>query len=64
MSAIPSLVPAPRSAPEDASRSTTSATRRYESQELFGTRNVILIRHAEQEYVLRVTRNGKLILTK
>lgn len=40
------------------------ATRRYDSTELFGARNVILIRHAGQDYVLRVTRNGKLILTK
>ena len=40
------------------------ATRRYDSNELLGARNVILIRHAEQDYVLRVTRNGKLILTK
>lgn len=43
---------------------TALALRRYESTELFGARNVILIRHAEQDYVLRVTRNGKLILTK
>jgi hemin uptake protein HemP len=64
MSVVPSLVPAPRSTPDDASHSAAAPTRRYDSQELFGTRNVILIRHAEQEYVLRVTRNGKLILTK
>lgn len=38
--------------------------RRVDARELFGARNVVLIRHAEQDYVLRLTRNGKLILTK
>jgi hemin uptake protein HemP len=38
--------------------------RRLDARELFGARNVVLIRHAEQDYVLRLTRNGKLILTK
>ncbi len=37
---------------------------RLDRRELFGARNVVLIRHAEQDYVLRLTRNGKLILTK
>jgi hemin uptake protein HemP len=64
MNAMPDLVPAACSTRDDASRTAVAATPRYESQQLFGTRNVILIRHAEQDYVLRVTRNGKLILTK
>lgn len=42
----------------------TAIARRYDSHQLFGASNVILIRHAGQDYVLRVTRNGKLILTK
>jgi hypothetical protein len=37
---------------------------RVESRSLFGSRNVVTIRHAEQDYTLRITRNGKLILTK
>ena len=64
MNAVPNQVPAARSTPDDANREPGAATRRYDSEALFGARNVILIRHAEQDYVLRVTRNGKLILTK
>lgn len=64
MNAMPDLVPAACNTRDDASRNAVAATPRYESQQLFGARNVILIRHAEQDYVLRVTRNGKLILTK
>lgn len=43
---------------------TTSATPSIDSRTLFGARNVLLIRHDEQDYTLRITRNGKLILTK
>lgn len=34
------------------------------SQELFGDRQEIIILHAGEEYRLRITSNGKLILTK
>ncbi len=40
------------------------STPAIDSRALFGARNVLLIRHAEQDYTLRITRNGKLILTK
>ena len=64
MNAVSNQVPAACSTPDDANHEPLAATRRYDSAALFGARNVILIRHAEQDYVLRVTRNGKLILTK
>ena len=37
---------------------------RYDSRELFGNRQEICIEHAGQAYRLRITRQGKLILTK
>mgnify|MGYP006327921475 CR=1 FL=1 len=64
MNAVPNHVPAARSTPDDASREPGAATRRYDSEALFGARNVILIRHADQDYVLRVTRNGNRKPTK
>jgi hemin uptake protein HemP len=45
-----------------------SATRipqaRLDSKDLFGTAREIVIEHAGDEYRLRLTRQGKLILTK
>ncbi|MCK9620732.1 MAG: hemin uptake protein HemP [Methylobacter sp.] len=37
---------------------------RLQSAELFGTANEVVIEHAGEEYRLRLTRQGKLILTK
>ena len=37
---------------------------RYDSRQLFGNRQEICIEHAGQAYRLRITRQGKLILTK
>lgn len=37
---------------------------RLHSKELFGTAHEIVIEHAGDEYRLRLTRQGKLILTK
>ncbi|MGH7796313.1 MAG: hemin uptake protein HemP [Candidatus Binatia bacterium] len=37
---------------------------RIESQRLFHGANEIIIVHRHEEYNLRITRNGKLILTK
>lgn len=37
---------------------------RLHSKELFGTAHEIIIEHAGDEYRLRLTRQGKLILTK
>jgi hemin uptake protein HemP len=37
---------------------------RVNSVELFGTAREVLIEHAGEEYRLRLTRQGKLILTK
>jgi hemin uptake protein HemP len=40
------------------------AQRRLTSSELFAGGNQILIQHGPAEYLLRITRQGKLILTK
>jgi hemin uptake protein HemP len=37
---------------------------RVQSAELFGTNREVVIEHAGEEYRLRLTRQGKLILTK
>lgn len=37
---------------------------RVQSAELFGTAREVVIEHAGEEYRLRLTRQGKLILTK
>jgi hemin uptake protein HemP len=34
------------------------------TDELFGTRREVIIKHGEEEYRLRITRSNKLILTK
>jgi hemin uptake protein HemP len=46
-----------------APRSAGSAVRRLSSGELFGGASELVIIHAGREYRLRVTSNGKLILT-
>lgn len=38
--------------------------RRLSSSELFGNEKQVLIQHGVAEYLLRITRQGKLILTK
>jgi hemin uptake protein HemP len=38
--------------------------RAINSEELFGDQKEIIILHAGEEYRLRITNNGKLILTK
>jgi hemin uptake protein HemP len=52
---------APAGAP---ATSTGSRKPRIESQRLFQGTSEIVIVHHEEEYSLRITRNGKLILTK
>ena len=34
------------------------------AKDLLGTGSVLVIEHADQRYLLRLTKNGKLILTK
>lgn len=41
-----------------------ASRRRWASSDLFGSTQEVLIEHAGQEYRLRITRQGKLILTK
>ena len=55
------LAPRP---PTDASTSTAARKPRIESQRLFQGNSEIVIVHHEEEYSLRITKNGKLILTK
>lgn len=37
---------------------------RYTTEQLFGTADVVVILHGTNEYLLRRTRNGRLLLTK
>lgn len=39
-------------------------TKSYSSTEIFQGQNVVFIEHKGGQYSLRITRNGKLILTK
>jgi len=36
----------------------------YESEQLFGKQNEIIIKHRDAFYRLRITKNGKLIMNK
>ena len=36
----------------------------YESEQLFGQQNEIIIKHRDAFYRLRITKNGKLIMNK
>ena len=52
-------------APAGAATSAAAARKlRIESQRLFQGNSEIVIVHHDEEYNLRITRNGKLILTK
>ncbi len=50
--------------PANRSESGSGSRKRLTSSDLFGSAQEILIEHAGQEYRLRITRQGKLILTK
>jgi hemin uptake protein HemP len=52
-----------RAAKPNASRA-GEQKRRIESDHLFQGKSAIVIVHQDEEYYLRITRNGKLILTK
>jgi hemin uptake protein HemP len=45
-------------------KETFNDRRKLSSSVLFGTRNEVVIVHNDEEYRLRITRAGKLILTK
>jgi hemin uptake protein HemP len=70
------MLPTPPDSPRDATpetyggssssappRNSRSAMRRVSSGELFGAATELVIVHGQREYRLRVTSNGKLILT-
>lgn len=42
----------------------TPDTRVHDSRELFGNGNRVVIRHGDADYLLQITRQGKLILTR
>ena len=50
--------------PGDRAPENPKARRRFLSDDLFAGEREILITHRGEDYRLRVTRNGKLILTK
>lgn len=53
------------SGPADAQPQPLAApTRVVKSDQLFGTRREVIIKHGQEEYRLRITRADKLILTK
>lgn len=56
---VPDLPPRAGAPPDS-----TAAPRRIAVAELFGTRREVVLVHAGVEYRLRITRQGKLILTK
>jgi hemin uptake protein HemP len=47
-----------------AQQDTPTLRQRFHSAELFGTAREVVIEHGGEEYRLRLTRQGKLILTK
>jgi hemin uptake protein HemP len=47
--------------PQSAAQARTAG--RVTSKELLGERNILIIEHGGREYLLRVTQQGKLILT-
>lgn len=51
-------------APASRADETSSARKRINSRELFGPLRELVIEHAGEEYRLRITNQGKLILTK
>lgn len=55
---------APLPAPRNREAMPLSTKPRVESRCLFRGNNEIIIVHQSEEYSLRITRNGKLILTK
>jgi hemin uptake protein HemP len=46
------------------SRDQNASSPRITSQKLFATQNEVVIEHNGEDYRLRITSNGKLILTK
>lgn len=56
--------PRPSHIGEEGSDRSTSAIRRISSQRLLAGERELVIQHMGSEYHLRLTRNGKLILTK
>ena len=53
-----------RAAPPPDKRTASSSRRSVASQDLFQGHRELVIVHRDQEYRLRITRTGKLILTK
>lgn len=60
----PSNQPIARQAEAELSPELPQGRPRLNSQLLFGAQNEIVIEHQGDEYRLRITSNGKLILTK
>jgi hemin uptake protein HemP len=56
--------PSPMLSAVEATAPSTSSVRRISSQRLLAGERELVIQHLGSEYHLRLTRNGKLILTK
>jgi hemin uptake protein HemP len=50
--------------PEPVQRDASKSTREVRLEDLLGGGRELIIRHGEELYRLRVTRNGRLLLTK
>lgn len=61
---LPSGRTVPASPPRDAGFSSAAGAPRLTSEQLFRGHDEVLIGHAGDTYRLRITRQGKLILTK
>ena len=64
INAMPQPEPLSTPAPPATARAPASGMRQFDSRSLFGAARELLIRHNGALYRLRVTRAGKLILTK
>lgn len=56
--------PSPKALPVPPATASTPARQRVESEQILRGSNAVEIEHAGQRYLLRVTRENKLILTK
>ncbi|HEY1327153.1 MAG TPA: hemin uptake protein HemP [Casimicrobiaceae bacterium] len=57
------MPPAPPAAPRAAQTTARQPVARVSSRDLLGASGELVIAHAGREYRLRITQNGKLILT-
>lgn len=64
VSGLYKMLPQPKSFNQNTSPSTATSRPQVDSTRLLGSTGAVEIHHAGQTYLLRVTRENKLILTK